>query len=263
MLRPQAEIGWTKVVGPETQRRRLSRPRPAHRLLRAFYDAESYGLVLLLILVSYLLSVTVTSSRAHAAVLAVQMTTVWLVFRTSEARHSVIVATNVLLALSGIVAVAGLLALPGAGSNGVLFAVSSALYFVAPIAIVRHIVRRRVVDQETVLGAIAAYLLIGMFFAFVYRWVGQIQDGAFFGPGGEGTIAQDLFFSFTTMTTVGYGNLIPGGNPGQTIAVFEALTGQLFLVIAVAKAVSSWQPGVGRGGASAPADDASEASADG
>src|SRR3954451_25062635 len=102
----------SEVVGPEPQRRRRSRPRPAHRLLRAFYDADSYGLVLLLILVSYLLSVTVTSSRAHAVVLAVQMATVWLVFRTSEAHRSVIVATNVLLVLSGVVAVGGLLAIP-------------------------------------------------------------------------------------------------------------------------------------------------------
>jgi hypothetical protein len=93
-----------------------------------------------------------------------------------------------------------------------------------------------------VLGAIAAYLLIGMFFAFAYAWLGEVQGGAFFGPDGDGTIPQDLFFSFTTITTVGFGNLVPGGNPGQTLAVFEAVIGQLFLVVALAKAVSAWRP---------------------
>ena len=125
-----------------------------------------------------------------------------------------------------------------------LFAASCVLYFVAPVAIVRHIVMRRVIDLETILGAVAAYLLIGMFFAFAFRWLGEVQSGAFFGSAGEGTLPQDLFFSFTTMTTIGYGSLVPGGNPGQSFAVAEGLIGQLFLVVAVAKAVSAWRPGV-------------------
>ena len=44
------------------------------------------------------------------------------------------------------------------------------------------------------------------------------------------------------MLTIGYGNLVPAGNPGQTLAVSEGLIGQLFLVVAVAKAVASWNP---------------------
>ena len=92
------------------------------------------------------------------------------------------------------------------------------------------------------LGAIAAYLMMGMFFAFTYRALGAIQAGPFFGTSGDGTFSQDLFFSFTTLTTTGYGNLIPAGNPGQSFAVLEMLIGQLFLVTAVAKAVNAWQP---------------------
>jgi hypothetical protein len=63
---------------------------------------------------------------------------------------------------------------------------------------------------------------------------------------GEGSFSQDLFFSFTTLTTTGYGSLVPDGNPGQSFAVLEMLIGQLFLVTAVAKVVSAWQPGSGR-----------------
>ena len=59
---------------------------------------------------------------------------------------------------------------------------------------------------------------------------------------GHGTLSQDLFFSFVTMTTVGYGNLVPAANPGQTFAILEALVGQLFLVVAVGKTISSLTP---------------------
>ena len=49
-------------------------------------------------------------------------------------------------------------------------------------------------------------------------------------------------------TTIGYGNLVPAANPGQTLAVMEMLIGQLFLVTAVAKIISVWRPGSGRAG---------------
>jgi hypothetical protein len=98
-----------------------------------------------------------------------------------------------------------------------------------------------------VLGAIAAYLMAGMAFAFAYRALGALQSGPLFGSQGEGSFSQDLFFSFTTLTTTGYGNLVPATNPGQTLAVSEMLIGQLFLVTAVAKVVSTWRPGHDRG----------------
>lgn len=210
--------------------------------MRAIHDAESYGPVLLSIVVTYVLAVALTSTRARALVILVQIAAVWLAFRTSRVHQRVLRAADVLLVIAGADAIAGLLAVPAAGSRGVLLGVSCLLYLGAPVAIVRHVVVRRRVDRETVLGAIAAYLLIGMFFAFAYAWFGEVQSGAFFGSHGDGTLPQDLFFSFTTITTVGFGNLVPDGNPGQTLAVFEAVIGQLFLVIALAKAVSAWRP---------------------
>jgi len=94
-----------------------------------------------------------------------------------------------------------------------------------------------------VLGAIDIYLLVGMLFAFIYRFLGVVQPSAFFGAAtGDGKLPQDLFFSFTTLTTTGYGNLVPAGNPGQSFAVAEMLIGQLFLVIAVAKVINAYTP---------------------
>jgi hypothetical protein len=80
--------------------------------------------------------------------------------------------------------------------------------------------------------------MIGMFFAFTFRFVGEIQTTPFFGQTGAETMANYLFFSFITLTTTGYGNLVPAANPGQSLAVLEAIVGQLFLVTAVAKIVN-------------------------
>ena len=96
------------------------------------------------------------------------------------------------------------------------------------------------------LGAIIAYLMIGMSFAFSYRALGALGASPFFGSQGDGNFSQDLYFSFTTLTTTGYGNLVPAANPGQSLAVSEMMIGQLFLVTAVAKVVTSWRPGRGR-----------------
>ena len=119
------------------------------------------------------------------------------------------------------------------------------LYLIAPfsiVRIVRHLILRREIDTEAPLGAIAAYLLIGMFFAFAYKAAGEFGSVPFFGPAGTGTLSQDLFFSFATMTTVRYGNLVPTANPGHTLAVLEAIAMQLFRVVAAGKIISSLQP---------------------
>jgi hypothetical protein len=215
--------------------------RPGRRLVEALTSIDGYGPVLLSIILTYVLAILLADADAGQIVVFAQILNVWLVFRVSHAHPSLRKATNVLLAVAAITGVVTLFGL--GGSDGALLAAAScALYFVAPVAVVRHLIARRVIDVETILGAIAAYLLIGMFFAFAYRLVGAVQDGPFFGADGEGNLSQDLFFSFTTMLTIGFGNLVPAKNPGQTMAVAEGLTGQLFLVVAVAKAVSSWRP---------------------
>jgi VanZ family protein len=216
-------------------------PRPGRRLVEAFQSIDSYGPVLLSIFATYILAILLTGKDAGQLVVLAQILNVWLVFRVSQARPSVRRLTNFLLVLAAIAAIATLFGVEG--SDGpLLLAASATLYLIAPMAIVRHLVARRTIDVQTILGAIAAYVLIGMFFAFAYRLVGNIQDGPFFGADGDGTMAEDLFFSFVTMMTIGYGNLVPAGNPGQTMAVAEGLVGQLFLVVAVAKAVSGWRP---------------------
>jgi len=113
---------------------------------------------------------------------------------------------------------------------------------VAPASILGDLGRRRHVDRELMMGALSTYLMLGMAFAFSYRCIAAFQPSPFFGDRGDGTLADSLFYSFVTLTTTGYGDLVPAGNPGRTLAVLEALLGQLFLVTAVAKVVNVWNP---------------------
>jgi hypothetical protein len=213
---------------------------------RRFNAANRYGLVLALIVVTYVQSVTTDSRHLGTEwVILLQLATVYLVFGASGSPRIRRVAGLALVA-AGLMTVAG--ATIGASTDSeailqVLYLVNILLYAVAPLVILRHIFVRTVVDGETMVAAVCAYLLIGMMFAFTYRAIGSMDSTTpFFGDAGTGSMSQDLFFSFITMTTVGYGNLVPAGELGQSLAVLEALLGQLFLAAAVAKVVTVWRP---------------------
>ena len=217
-------------------------PRRAHPRKRSFVLTDSYALVVLLVAVTYVVSVSVSEARAGSIVLTVQLVTVWFALRTSKARPMVRLVADIVLCVAAVVALVGFFVHEPGGELGGIFSVCCLLYLIAPFAVVRHLVLRQEVDRESLFGAVAAYLLIGMFFAFAYKAASEFGSIPFFGPNGHGTLSQDLFFSFVTMTTVGYGNLVPAANPGQTLAVVEALIGQLFLVVAVGKIINSFTP---------------------
>jgi hypothetical protein len=218
------------------------KPRPLGRRWRALASGDRYGSVLLLIVLTYGLSVSFRREWSPAVVLLIQVITVWFALRTSRARRSIRLMADVVLLAAAVVAVVSAIARKGGEPLPAIFIVGSLLYVIAPFSIVRRLILRKVVDLETLLGAIAAYLLIGLSLAYVYRFLGSLQSAPFFGTNGVGTMSEDVFFSFTTLTTTGYGNLVPAGQPGQSLAVMEMIIGQLFLITAVGKIVSAWRP---------------------
>src|SRR6516165_7291535 len=157
-----------------------ARHQPIRRLARAMVSPDSYGSVLLLILFTYLFSVTVTASWAASLVITVQIGTVWAVLRVSGARRSVRRVAAVLFVISAIAAAVNLFI--GKEATGAGAFMSAVLYLIAPFSITRSLLFRREVDLQTVLGAIDIYLLVGMLFAFIYRFLGVVQPSAFFGP---------------------------------------------------------------------------------
>jgi hypothetical protein len=88
------------------------------------------------------------------------------------------------------------------------------------------------------MGVLCLYLLFGMFFAFVYGALNRI-DEPFFVQSAVASASTCQYFSFTTLTTVGFGDLTARTPVGHTLAVLEALVGQIYLVTIVSLIVSN------------------------
>ena len=121
----------SRMETTETPRNHASRP--GLRLIRALLSIDTYGPVLIAILISYMLASSATGESARALVLFAQIRTVWLVFRVAESRPSIRRATDILLFMSGIAAAVNLLGEHGDIAANALFAVSCVLYFIAPV----------------------------------------------------------------------------------------------------------------------------------
>ena len=117
------------------------------------------------------------------------------------------------------------------------------LVLVAPLVVIKGLVRRRTIDLRTVLGALCLYMMAGLFFAQVYSTIQTWSNNHTFFAQTTGALApQFLYFSFVTLTTVGYGDLTAAGQFGRTTAAFEAIFGQFYLVTVVALLVSNMGP---------------------
>ena len=101
------------------------------------------------------------------------------------------------------------------------------------------------VSSRTILGAISVYASLGILFTWAYGLIDRIEGGGFFGEAAGIQGSDFLFFSYTTLTTTGYGNLVPAGQVGRMVSGFEMMLGQIFLVTLVAGLVSLWKPGEG------------------
>ncbi|GIM95925.1 potassium channel family protein [Paractinoplanes toevensis] len=205
------------------------------------WSADSYGPAILLIAATYVIGTTATSRWAVSLLLFAQIGTVFYALRVSRARPSIRLAAALVFVLAVLASVWNLFA-HGRTLVGITFLAGSLLYLLAPLSILGDLGRRLDVDRELLMGALSTYLMLGMAFAFAYKCIAAFQPGPFFGSHGDGTLADTLFYSFVTLTTTGYGDLVPAGAPGRTLAVLEALLGQLFLVTAVAKVVNVWRP---------------------
>jgi hypothetical protein len=110
------------------------------------------------------------------------------------------------------------------------------------IGIVRNLRAAGEVRLDAVLGVLSLYMLIGMAFGFLYGAIDRLGGDPFFAGGEPATVAHCLYFSFTTLATVGYGDFVARSDLGHTLAVSEALIGQIYLVTIVSLIVSNLRP---------------------
>lgn len=124
------------------------------------------------------------------------------------------------------------------------------LSFLAMI-IVRDVLRAEAITWDKIQGAVCAYLLIGVAWGLVYAWIGIRDPQAFHGAVQSAADSPGdpmIYYSFVTLTTLGYGDITPLSRPARTLSWLEAAFGQIYLIVLVARLVSMQLSRSTRGG---------------
>jgi len=119
--------------------------------------------------------------------------------------------------------------------------VSALFYGFTTVIVLRHLLRTRQVVQDTLYGAASAYLLLGLSWAFLYAISDLLQPGAIISAsGGETGWIEYVYFSFVTLTTLGYGDLVPGHASAQSLAILQSVVGTLYVAVLVSQFVEQY-----------------------
>ena len=217
--------------------RRLSTSRPP----AVFRPAEfRYGAVFVLtLIVVVFLIVAPATDWSRAVAFALQSMALVIVVATSRTRADVRrarTAAGAVAATAWVVAVAS-----GVLPTWLVLAAGGAVSIAIPLALVGgliRLVRAHGVTVQAVAGSLAIYLLIGLAFAWVIALVDRVDPGSYHGAEGAGGVW--VYFSFTVLTTTGFGDVTAATQLGRALAVVEMLAGQLYLVTVIGVVVGSF-----------------------
>ena len=204
---------------------------------------DSFFPVLLLAIATILVSPLLDTFRLGFLILfPASALMVLLAFYRSQVRRRTLTSVFVMLIVIGtLTMITSIVRIIDVTDDRYLIAFSSAMFailiaFAFPV-VVRRAFQHERVSLNTLAAGLTAYLLIGVFFSTLYRCDSALQNFTIFAettqPNGDYT-----YFSFVTLTTLGYGDLTPATDVARSLAIFEAILGQVFLVTAVARIVS-------------------------
>jgi hypothetical protein len=208
-----------------------------------------FGAVLGLILVT--LAYTLAAPEGDGArLVAVTLQAATLVAAVVASRaHRWVIRLSVVVAVLGVAGATA--ALLGTDEFGQGSAVIVALPYVAltPPAIawglVKHFREEGGVTVQTIFGVLCLYLLVGLLFGVGFAVVEELSNRDFF-TAGAARSDDFLYYSFSTLTTVGYGDLVAATDLGRSLSITEALVGQIYLVTVVAVIVGNLRPTASR-----------------
>jgi hypothetical protein len=206
------------------------------------HSRQRYGLLLLMLLASVAAQGVARPAAGQQVVVSVLLgASLLLAFWAAGLSRRVLVLGAVLAGL--VITMSVVRAVTGEIGDGVSRTMNATLVALGPPAVILGVVRSlrasRQVRLEAVMGVLSLYILIGMLFAFTYGAIDRFGGDPFFVNDVSATVSSCLYFSFTTLTTVGYGDLAARSDLGHTLAVFEALIGQIYLVTIVSLIVSN------------------------
>jgi hypothetical protein len=201
-----------------------------------------YGLLLLVLIATYLLSAFRTGRWIEAFQLVLFTGAALLALRSSSVSRRA-VRLVLVAAIAGLPVMLILLANPATGTTGrgIANLWTGLVLLAAVVMIVRRVLSFGTVTVQSIYGALSAYLVLGLMFAAFFAAIWHLSGESFFARGETASTQHFQYFSFTTLTTLGYGDYTAAQNSGQAVAVLEALTGQVFLATLVARLVAAFR----------------------
>ena len=121
---------------------------------------------------------------------------------------------------------------------------SAALYFIGTVYLLRYVFQPRIMTQDKLFGAASAYLMIGVFWAYLYAITGFVlpQSYMIVGQPGRLVFADALYLSITVLTSTGFGDVTPLTRPARGVCMIEQITGVLFVAILIARLAGVYPP---------------------
>jgi hypothetical protein len=198
---------------------------------------DAYGLTLALLLLTLILPIFVGQTRRLTFLTSIiGLAACLIALHSSRVRPAIFWAAVGAVAL-GLGALVVDIVRPSSGAHGLLTICVGSVLLITPPAILVRIARHKVITPRTLCGALSVYLLAGLAFSFLYQAIDYYDAHAFDGIARDDRAAF-AYYSFITLTTTGYGDIVPTARVSRSLAVFEVLMGQIFLVVIVARVVS-------------------------
>jgi Ion channel len=213
---------------PFRERTRVARLRASH----------SYGLVLVLIVAAFLFALLLPDAAWAGSVLVLLQCAILVCALWTAGAAAVDSKPSITLVLFSVAAAVANVLPGGRIAYGSVSLVAGLLTAAIVVVVGRGVLDQGEVNLQSIRGAIAVYILLGLLFTFLYGAVAQLGSASFFAQGTDGTRAIRTYFSYVTLATLGYGDYSPAGTVGHALAVVEALVGQIYLVTVVALLVS-------------------------
>jgi hypothetical protein len=110
-------------------------------------------------------------------------------------------------------------------------------FIVVAVRVFRNLLQQARVDAQSIFGAVSIYLLLGFIGSFVFALVVLFDPSTF---STTLSFSELIYFSFVTMSTLGYGDITPDSSTGQSLSVLLAVVGQLYLTIVIALFVGKY-----------------------
>jgi hypothetical protein len=197
--------------------------------------AFRYGAVFLLVLVVVVFAIVAPDGNGARAI-SFALVGVAMMISVGTSREPTDVRRSRTLIGGAIVVIITIATAVGVIPRSVTAAATALLTLAIPITLaggLLRLVRTRGATLQAVAGGLAIYLLVGLGFASAIGFVAAVESGSYFAQSSVNNASEHVYYSFTVLTTTGFGDLTAAHGLGRALAVVEMLVGQIYLVTVI------------------------------